>query len=396
MSVRRRLRFALRLGLRRLQRMGEQRPQLVLVVWLLVVLLVVIHGRFRHLRAVQADERDAALFARALCRQFKCEQNAINVEAAGVGVVQYVETKMNGFGAQFLRRIDALALARVLGREFSIATRRYWNHGCAPWEGWGCYFIGRFVADERGECTELADWSPFTRTNKPACLRVSTGRSMARAAAVLRASSSGSAGMSRAIASELWDLNDKTRSDVATALGDMGLPLNYIGVHVRRGDKVSEVRPVPLEMYARAVDCVSQPGMAVFIASDDGDCAVRLGKMLSRRQRDVYYARGVTNRRGHSQLLFNQRYMRRNRPHVTALLADMTALSQAYMFIGTLSSNLARTVHMLRKQATNTTFSLDDRWEPGTAWRSFGTRFCTPHESTAATRGFCRCMDSVS
>ena len=103
-----------------------------------------------------------------------------------------MQTKMNGFGAQFLRSMATFAVARVHGRArgLGIATRWYCNHGCVTWEGWGCYFTVRFVVTKRrsSECTELAKWIPRVHGAfyTPRCLALSTAGSIARAAVVLR------------------------------------------------------------------------------------------------------------------------------------------------------------------------------------------------------------------
>ena len=72
----------------------------------------------------------------------------------------------------------------------------------------------------------------------------------------------------------------------------------------------------------------------------------------------------------------NRLSLKQNRPKVLAFLAEIGALTNAHWFIGTFSSNVARTVHVLRDRPQNTSVSLDDRWAPGVAWHTFGKPYC--------------------
>jgi len=166
-------------------------------------------------------------------------------------------------------------------------------------------------------------------------------------------------------------------------------PYSYIGVHIRRGDKILEAHPVPLEKYAKAIDCIGMQ-KDVYIASDDSHAVHDLRKILTKKDSNRrIVSLGTGNRMGgHYQAQANRHYLKRNRPRVEALLADIEALRQASAVVATFSSNLARVVHVLRRD--NATVSLDDRWASGSAWRTFHQPYCDSDGDKDAL--FCKCM----
>lgn len=303
--------------------------------------------------------------------------------------VQYAEFRFNGFGAQFLRVLDAAAVADAAGSPFEVVEGRYWNYGCAPGRGWSCYFDRR-PAPFRN-CTRIEQLPEIGGEPAPTCIRIASTDATRRASGFMAGVSRGGLEPSRRLAQRLWRLNARTRSAVDDILSQTGLPSlrgEYVGVHVRRGDKRKEVPDVPLAAYAAAVRCVAGD-LPVVVATDDGTVLAKLRAMLP--ERDVLALPGTAARTGHYQVNVNRGYMKRNARSVVALLADVTALKDARWFVSTFSSNLARMVHVLRDAAADTSVSLDDRWAPGVAWHTFGQKYCG---SAGANREFCECQKS--
>lgn len=373
---------------------------LLIVINCLVILRLVLvrrqssYGRSLNTReyAVESAGSDINRFVSDICRYLGsttlCSSPSSRTTHVGSLVsVQYVETRFNGFGSQFLRMLDAASLADALQTPFEVVPRRYWNYGCAPYRGWACYF-NQTRALERN-CVELGDWRPSESVEL--CIRVSTPSSLQRAAMVHARMSHGRVHSARRVARTLWRLNMHTSEDVNTLLASAGVNVlngRYVGMHVRRGDKRLEVADVQLMSYARAIRCLVRDDdtMPVFVASDDGAVVAELRMLLA--PREVLAVPGVEIRTGHYQIDVNRRYMRRNRAAVTALLAEVVALRQATWFIATFSSNFARMVHVLRDAPPQTSISLDDRWAPGVAWRTFGKPYCS---SPDANHEFCTC-----
>lgn len=162
----------------------------------------------------------------------------------------------------------------------------------------------------------------------------------------------------------------------------------FVGVHLRRGDKRSEVRAVEIVKYMRAIDSVSPPGTAVFVSSDDGRALEKMRKVLEEAGRPVLSLGTAVHRTGHHQAASNRFPVKKNRPRVEALLAEIHALAHADWFVGTFSSNMGRLVHALRDGfEAETSISVDHRWAAGVAFRTFGTNYCAADD---ANQKFCK------
>lgn len=365
------------------------------------------------------------LFANAICGRgvagVACTglRQGTLVKKETVGAVLAVETVFNGFGAQVLRLLDTLALARASNADLAIHQAKYWNYGCGPGEGWECYFESPGSAPDAdpdahpGEppremdnrfdhpemCSELDSLDVRTvalkgllgteRASAIPCVKVSTSASASRAAATMRKMANGSVEGPRRLARQIWALTPITQIEVDVALDAAGvgsLGDCYIGVHVRRGDKSKEVANVPVEEYAAAVRVVAPLiSCGVFVATDDGVAVGQLRRLLAPRQ--VVAMTDTASRTGHDQMLMNQKYLKKNRAYVISLLAEVTALRRATWFVGTFSSNLGRLVHVLRDASPSSSISLDDRWAPGVAWLTFGQPYC---RSPDANANFCK------
>jgi hypothetical protein len=312
-----------------------------------------------------------------------------------------IETKFNGLGAQALRLIDAIAFAKLTDARLSVVRLHYWNYGCGSGRTWDCYFLApwlsRGVPAKSGvldisqkvheTCEELSVLAS-TGLMRGVCAIISTGASeVMTAAALQRLDYPASLLAARAIGQGIWHHNKETQKRVdalceKAGLGQKGVT-RYVGVHVRRGDKVKEVPNVPLPTFLKAIDAVAPPEMPVFIASDDG-ATIRAFKAITRRQ--VLALPSAVHRIGHVQQITNRIAPKAKADVVDELFAEMHALVRAEWFVGTFSSNMGRLVHVLRSQSPETSISLDDRWAPGVAFYTFGQPYC---EWEGANRLYC-------
>lgn len=296
------------------------------------------------------------------------------------GTLVFHERKFNGLGAQLLRLVDALALADSFNWQLCLKQTRYWNYGCAPDHGWSCYFES-LLCKAPPNCRELASLSN-RQLQRARCATVSTPESASRAAGVLPPHDLLA---SRSRASRIWRLNTRTYAHMNSFIWRLSLPKGrYVGVHVRRGDKVREVPTVPLTRYARAVKAVSPQDMPVFVASDSWRAIEGLRSLL--RDRTVVTLAEARGREGHIQAEANRRYLKNNYAVVVELLAEMQILADSAIFVGTFSSNMGRFVHLIRRGFGNTSVSLDDQWASGVAWKTFGKPYCHTEDSN---RNYC-------
>lgn len=338
-------------------------------------------------------------------------------------IVLHDETKFNGLGAQLLRILDGIALAHSLNAQFifrpvvvhpnGTRTFHYWNYGSVRGKSWSSFFEERRVVgvvdggriwkeleEIEGECEEVAEVTE-EEWKKRRCLRIGTEASERMAFRVMYSGKIEKEGFEsdwwgnlvglRRMMRDVFVLNRDTEEAVAGVLEKgVGIGIGsengmrYVGVHLRRGDKMKEVRAIPLEYYAQAVRLMDPGSNRVYVASDDCKAVHKLERLVVGKQ---VHSLCDQDNGGHNQRDWNTLSFKKRRKATIMLLADMIALAKADIFIGTFSSNLGKVVHLLRSQKAETTISLDDGWEPGVAWRNFGTRYC---DSVGANQQYCR------
>jgi hypothetical protein len=300
------------------------------------------------------------------------------------------EVKFNGLGAQALRLIDAVALADLVGGRLSVVRLHYWNYGCGSGRTWDCYFDAQWLQEAEANsgvletpdrktqrCQELTRLSAG-QLLRGACANISSQASELMATALWqRLDYPDSLQAARAIARRIWPHNSETQIRVdelceEAGLGPHGVTL-YVGVHIRRGDKVKEVPSVPIARFIEAIDIIAPPHMPLFVASDDGATVRALREMTQRRVLALPHSE---KRIGHLQRSVNRIAAKHKPDLVHEILADIQALTRASWFIGTFSSNMGRLVHVLRDQPPETSISLDDRWAPGVAFHTFRQPYC--------------------
>lgn len=286
-------------------------------------------------------------------------------------------------------------------------------------------------------CIELANVNPVVLWSTP-CVRVSSRASQRRAASITRRLASSSASpitYMRSVAEFLWKLNRRTARAVEMRIGTVGLGSvgveeeadpelandnnmkdemnertgedindqeiashssssshlgNFVAIHIRRGDKIREVRPVSLRAYADAVTLLARAGEQVFVATDDGSVIEHMRELL-RPRHEVFTLGSVGGRKGHRQGQVNRASVARRYELTLDLLAEIELMRRARVFIATFSSNLARLVHVLRTADERNSISLDDRWAPGVAWPTFGQGYCN---WPGANETFCKMWEA--
>ena len=142
---------------------------------------------------------------------------------------------------------------------------------------------------------------------------------------------------------------------------------DYIGVHVRRGDKsISEAKNVPVMNYIQKIEETfpAKKGHTVFVTSDDSSVLdefprLRPTWMFASIIKNNSYTLNYT---GHVQFRFNNLPAKEKLHQTRALLCEIQMLINAEYVFCTMSSNICRLVQILRHQDPSTVFSLDREW----------------------------------
>mmetsp|Transcript_1057 Transcript_1057/g.3282 ORF Transcript_1057/g.3282 Transcript_1057/m.3282 type:complete len:421 (-) Transcript_1057:100-1362(-) len=313
-------------------------------------------------------------------------------------VVMYHDQKGNGLGAQVLRVFDAYLLAYKMNATLLIARQMFWNYGCDLYITWECYFdpltpycVGLDGELRRVDTMVSPDSCDIFRIDSyqgERCMHIADSIAEDQLYHLVHDDDKKPIdevfdNMKRFVRN-VWKPNKSIRDNTQDSMRQMNLiPGQYVGLHIRRGDKALEVPLIPLEDYAHAVKISGSNATTIFLATDDGSILWELKQLLPGYKIFTFADPSST---GHLQRTANEAALRGTVLSTMSLVAEIDILRQAEYFIGTYSSNIGRLLAVLRDRPTETSISMDVSWSPGVAWRSFNTEYC---KGTKFHKAFC-------
>mmetsp|Transcript_9364 Transcript_9364/g.28210 ORF Transcript_9364/g.28210 Transcript_9364/m.28210 type:complete len:370 (+) Transcript_9364:216-1325(+) len=319
--------------------------------------------------------------------------------------VVYTDSVRNGLGAQIMKMAGALAVGILQGSSVHIAPQKRWNYGCAENKTWSCYFepptplcrdglTGEIMNVPELEtfperCMELTcNMLENSRQKLPSCVKLSTTEAQGCVFDTLLNLNDKKASeqlqLWRTLMGKLWAPKAEIRQSVQAIMQHMNLEnVSYVGVHIRRGDKVTEIEPIPVHRYAEAIRTLAPDVHTVFAASDDFLVVQDLAELLPE-----YHVLSISRGNfGHLQRMRNRASFEENYKATSKLIVEVELLSKANFFVGTFSSNVGQLVHLLRPYKPESSISLDHSWAPGNAWRGDETKYC---DSPLANADWCK------
>jgi len=160
-----------------------------------------------------------------------------------------------------------------------------------------------------------------------------------------------------AISKYVWRFKPSVKQLIDAICDSISLPSEYIGIHIRRGDKINETYPVPLEDYMLKAITISSCRNA-FIATDDYTVIEDLKIKYSDWK--IYTLCKPMNR-GYDQNKQAQKDKSKVKEDMIILFAEIELLSNATCFIGTFSSNVA--LHMIMRLTESKCYGVDfEKW----------------------------------
>ena len=159
----------------------------------------------------------------------------------------------------------------------------------------------------------------------------------------------------------IYILNPETRKLLDNAKQALSLPDKYIGVHIRRGDKITseEMKAIHNDKYINEILKHSELCKTIYIATDDVSIIDEFITILEPNGIKVYYNK-FNNSKGYDLVKFNKAEKNTRREEAINVLLDMDILIHSTFFIGTYTSNLSRVVPFYLGQEN--CVSLDNEW----------------------------------
>jgi len=116
----------------------------------------------------------------------------------------------------------------------------------------------------------------------------------------------------------------------------------FVGIHVRRGDKIKETKLIPVNRYFEKFLTIEPKMKSVFIATDSYEVVDEFKSLCPESVRVVSFCQPVNM--GYSQTQFNGQKPLCKKEQMICFLTDLHFLAKSTCFIGTYSSNIARIV----------------------------------------------------
>ena len=160
---------------------------------------------------------------------------------------------------------------------------------------------------------------------------------------------------------QMYLLNDKTQVHIRQKISQLGLPDMYIGVHIRRGDKITsqEMQEIHLDKYVNTILRHKDISTNVYIATDDVSIIQDIKEKLENQGFCIYYNK-LNKSQGFNKSDFNHTDKQTRYQETINVLLDMEVLIHSGFFIGTYTSNLSRVVPFFL--GLDYCVSLDNEW----------------------------------
>ena len=160
---------------------------------------------------------------------------------------------------------------------------------------------------------------------------------------------------------QIYILNPKTKDLIKQRIRELEIPDDYIGVHIRRGDKITskEMNYIHNQKYVKAIVDHKMLSNNIYIATDDTGVINSLKTELESLGFIVYYNL-QNDSKGFDEAVFNQTAKQHRYKETINVLLDMEILTHSKFFIGTYTSNLSRVVPFYL--GIDHCISLDNEW----------------------------------
>ncbi|GAB6011781.1 O-fucosyltransferase family protein [Viscerimonas tarda] len=143
-----------------------------------------------------------------------------------------------------------------------------------------------------------------------------------------------------------WRYNPKVEEDINKLKNTVQLPTEYIGLHIRQGDKIIEAEPVDYSVYMNKAKTLSD-NRDTYISTDDYTVIENIKKQYPGWN---VYTHSNTSERGYIHAEFQRKSKSEIKNAYLELFVSMDMLYASTFFIGTYNSNVGMYMGM-RKDA---------------------------------------------
>jgi Alpha-(1,6)-fucosyltransferase N- and catalytic domains len=142
----------------------------------------------------------------------------------------------------------------------------------------------------------------------------------------------------------LWTYNAETAREVERIKGEIS-PKNYIGLCIRRGDKIAEYSYVDIYRYVESISILANDTRTVFVATDDVKTISEISNIMPHYE---FISLTENNARGYIHSEFKRLPGDERRRRTIRFFAQLELLRDASLFIGSRTTNVSWMVNAHR------------------------------------------------
>ncbi|MCF8262052.1 MAG: hypothetical protein K9J12_14850 [Melioribacteraceae bacterium] len=140
---------------------------------------------------------------------------------------------------------------------------------------------------------------------------------------------------SKKIVEMIYNFNSPTKDKIRSIISKINLPLKYASVHIRRGDKFTEVDFLPVSIYIEKLKKHTEI-KSVFVFTDDYSI---IEELQNNYPEFIYYCLVEKNEKGYVHGEFVKMGEKEKEKKQLSLLASMEIICESECFIGTYTAN---------------------------------------------------------
>lgn len=146
------------------------------------------------------------------------------------------------------------------------------------------------------------------------------------------------------VVNHIWQFQPEIQEEITTRITSLNLPSNYVGVHLRSGDKATEAKISPVQSYIDYIKNIT-PLKELFVLTDDYKNIKEIQQSFPEYKA---YSFCQENEKGFSEGAYNKLDKEDKKKITIKLLTDTEVLYKSIAFVGTFSSNVGLFIGMRR------------------------------------------------
>jgi hypothetical protein len=161
----------------------------------------------------------------------------------------------------------------------------------------------------------------------------------------------------------IYIYNDDLNNEISANKKKIGInSIEYIGVHVRRGDKITtgEMSIIDIDKYISAIKAKKEISKNIYISTDDM-AIIDIIKLQLGSEYSIFY-NVLMSSTGFKESTYNKKSKEIRHEETKLAILDVDILKNSSYFIGTYSSNMSRIIPCFK--GFDSCQSLDIPWSP--------------------------------